>query len=122
MELRVCPACSKPFRPTRGNQTKCPVCVQASFKPKRVLKKVKCATCGKIFITNLYNKKYCCKACREHADTRLRLNLTKVCPYCKKEFTTTKSRRKFCSETCAQAAKHLYDSQWYLDNKARGGK
>lgn len=69
----------------------------------------KCPVCGKEFVSNHGNRKYCCDICREKAtaierNRKRRLipeEQIKVCPVCGKEFVTTNSRRITCSNECS---------------------
>lgn len=73
-----------------------------------------CPVCGKEFISNHGNEKYCCIICREQA-TAIKRNQkrrlipeeqVKVCPVCGKTFTTTNSNKITCSTECSKTRKN----------------
>lgn len=87
-----------------GNQKKCANCKSKRAAPKRKLKTVECVHCGKPFSTDIYNRKFCSKRCRElyHYNPESKEH---ICPVCGKSFMTPKGNRKYCSDACAHKAK-----------------
>lgn len=119
MTIKHCRLCGKPYRPIKGNQVICPVCKQRN-RGKRVMHTVTCPVCGELFTTDLYNKEYCSKECREFANRGEEPMLEKICPQCKEEFKATKVSRVYCSKECARKAKAILDAAWR--KKKQGGE
>jgi len=111
MMTKYCRICGKPYRPIKGNQVICPVCKQKNIG-KRIMHSVSCSVCGVLFTTDLYNKEYCSKECREVASRGEEVLLKKVCPQCEEEFEATKVSRVYCSKECAKKAKLILDTAW----------
>lgn len=75
--------------------------------PKAVLHSVKCITCGKLFETDLYNKKFCSNECRNKFHFQGGELTKKFCPYCGSIFETAKRNKKYCSDECRDKANFL---------------
>lgn len=99
LEPRKCKICGKLFLPAVGNQIKCPVCRDKKRPPRPMVKKV-CKECGKPFETNIYNREYCSRECREHHNYTPD-RISKTCEMCGKSFYTTKNNQKYCSPDCS---------------------
>lgn len=65
-----------------------------------------CEGCGKPFIRNDKNARFCSQECFKEAQSRkkaARLLIVKECPYCKKTFSS-ETDKTFCSKECYMAA------------------
>ena len=69
-----CLRCGEEFEPTNNKNTYCTICKVERKKEqlkayrearKRQKKEIKCAVCGKMFLSNRFDAKYCCKECYE---------------------------------------------------------
>lgn len=65
-----------------------------------------CAHCGKEFITNVKQQKYCSIKCKNEHNSTL---YTKVCQNCGKEFVTKRENQMFCSSKCMHEASKIVD-------------
>ena len=86
--------------------------------------KKKCKNCGKTFIAERENRKYCCDKCMWEAikrEKRERYYLEKwgklksleevTCPICGKKFKQKRTVQKYCSEECRNKARNSYESR-----------
>ena len=106
-----------------------------------------CERCGKNFIPNSNNQKYCCEECKKEKakeynknrnlnPKRLEYNkqykkiwyennikpklkglTTKICPVCNKLFTQTAQNQKYCSKECLIKIKRIQHLKSYHANK-----
>ena len=65
-----------------------------------------CAQCGKEFITNVKQQKYCSTKCKNEHNATL---YVRVCKNCGKEFTTKRENQMFCSAKCMHEASKVVD-------------
>jgi endogenous inhibitor of DNA gyrase (YacG/DUF329 family) len=99
-DMIECMVCHKSFIKVAPAAKRCPVCQKLPYYiPVRKKHKATCKKCGKSFETELYNKSFCSKECREsyHYTPQLK---TRACPICGKEFATGRTHQKFCSAEC----------------------
>lgn len=100
LEGRVCTVCGKNYIPYHIRQIRCLSCMYTPrYVKKSVMHKVKCVQCGREFDTNLYNKKFCSKQCRELFHYKPQ-SYEITCVVCGKKFMTGRSTQRFCTPKC----------------------
>lgn len=83
-----------------------------------------CENCGKPFITDKSNKRFCCRNCKnKNKNKRIRkwirydnVEYTTECKICGKTFTTKYSDKIYCDD-CKQEVKKLQDKRFRDNNK-----
>ena len=98
-----CPMCGKLI--TNGYTYCSKECQENAHKPNKLPKvAVKCEYCGKEFVKNSHNQRFCCKQCADFAGGYRKppeaKNMTK-CPWCGVMFTPNKKLHQiYCSKRC----------------------
>jgi hypothetical protein len=92
---------------------------QKKHRKKIILKKSKCQICGKEFIKNIHNKKYCSKICYRTTINKKYIKI-KICPICNKEFIFDYfNHREYCSEKCWKICRKTSDKQRHKEYRKK---
>ena len=95
-----CSVCHNIFLRKSTREKRCSICRDLPRYTKvRYTHTVTCKVCGKQFETDLYNKYFCSKECRDKYHYIPEL-VHKTCEVCGKDFTTGRKNQKYCSEEC----------------------
>jgi len=91
---------------------------------KKEPKKLICPECGEKFIQYNEKQKFCCKACknRYNAKLRKRSKYKKICKTCGKAFETIEKNAKYCSRDCANKGREKLPEREKRQNERESRK
>lgn len=118
----TCAACGKPAgKPERKDRRQaCSNACRAALRPPprpkpQPIKFIKpppititrtCRRCATPFKTDIHNKLYCSKRCKNNRDCQPSTIRQATCPHCAKDFTTDRSWQIYCTNRCLKRAAH----------------